>query len=126
MIPRGFEFNGASIPRPLWAILSPTGLLLIPGLIHDYAYRYGQLWALENEEDGEVSPYGKGKGKAFWDRLFRKTGRKVNGMSFINFAAWLAVYLFGGCAWRSHRKADREPPLPDGMRRAGEEGRAEG
>lgn len=30
VIPKGFIFNGASIPRPLWAILSPVGLLFIP------------------------------------------------------------------------------------------------
>ena len=49
IIPKGFVFDGASIPRPLWGILSPTGLLLIPGLIHDFAYRYDYLWALDSE-----------------------------------------------------------------------------
>ena len=45
IIPKGFEFDGASIPRPFWFFLSPVGLLLIPGLIHDYGYRFGFLWA---------------------------------------------------------------------------------
>ena len=39
VIPKGFEFDGASIPRPLWPLLSPTGLFLIPSLFHDYAYK---------------------------------------------------------------------------------------
>ena len=115
-----FQFDGASIPRPLWAILSPTGLLLIPGLMHDYAYRYGQLWRVENKE--KVSPFGKGKGRAFWDRLFWTTARNVNGMSFINFAAWLTVYLGGRWAWRRHRKEDKQPEPPEGMRLADEDG----
>ena len=40
VINKGFVFDGASIPRPLWAFLSPVGLLLIPGLIHDYGYKF--------------------------------------------------------------------------------------
>ena len=37
---QGFIFDGASIPRPLWALLSPVGLLLLPGLLLDYGYKY--------------------------------------------------------------------------------------
>jgi hypothetical protein len=36
ILPADFELDGASIPRIFWGILSPVGLLLIPGLIHDY------------------------------------------------------------------------------------------
>lgn len=50
VIPKGFVFDGASIPRPLWGLLSPTGLLLVPGLIHDFAYRYDYLWALDSAD----------------------------------------------------------------------------
>jgi len=33
IIPAGFIFDGASVPRLFWPILSPTGLLLIQGLL---------------------------------------------------------------------------------------------
>ena len=112
VIHKGFQFDGASIPRPFWAILNPTGLLLIPSLIHDYGYRYGQLGQVE--PDRTVSPYKKGASKTTWDRLFRKTGRAVNGMSFINFAAWLAVYFGGCCAWRRNRRKNDERVVPEG------------
>ena len=42
-IPKGFEFDGASIPRPFWWILSPVGLLFIPGLVHMHIKRMGSL-----------------------------------------------------------------------------------
>ena len=116
VIPRGFRFDGASIPRPLWAILNPIGLLMIPGLIHDYGYRYRQLWKVE--DDGTVSRYEREGNKATWDGLFRKTGRAVNGMSFINFAAWLAVYFGGFGAWRSNRKKNQQPVVPEGYSEA--------
>jgi hypothetical protein len=33
--PAGFRTDGASIPRVLWALLSPTGRWLAPAVIHD-------------------------------------------------------------------------------------------
>src|SRR6056300_1580895 len=43
VIPKGFEFDGASVPKFLAMFLSPTGVLLMGGLIHDYGYKYGTL-----------------------------------------------------------------------------------
>lgn len=102
ILPTGFAFDGASIPRPFWGILNPIGLLLIPGLIHDYGYKYDQLWQLDN--DGQVTAYGKDEGKAFWDKLFLDVGREVNGFELINAIAWLAVAIGGDGAWNGHRQ----------------------
>ena len=43
VIPKGFQFDGASIPKFLHTWLSPTGVLLMGGLVHDYAYKYETL-----------------------------------------------------------------------------------
>ena len=44
VIPAGFKFDGASIPKFLHPFLSPqVGVLLIGGLVHDYAYKYATL-----------------------------------------------------------------------------------
>ena len=102
VIPKGFVFDGASIPRPLWGILSPTGLLLIPGLIHDFAYRYDYLWALDHE--GYVYKYREESGQGEWDALFRKVGIHVNGIALIDILAWIALAILGWFSWRSHRK----------------------
>lgn len=99
-IPKGFIFDGASIPRIFWAILSPTGLLMIPGLFHDYGYRYNFLWVMMPE--GPRKFY-EGAGKAFWDRLFMKIGQQVNGVHCVNHVAWLALVLGGWWAWRGNR-----------------------
>ena len=114
VIPKGFDFDGASIPRVFWAFLSPTGLLLIPGLVHDYGYRYDQLWRIDPNEG--VVCYQKGAGKAYWDELFREIGKEVNNFSFINAVAWLAVTLGGSHAWDKHsterRKTNGPPDKP--------------
>jgi hypothetical protein len=43
VIPAGFQFDGASIPKFLRSFFSPVGVLLMGGLVHDYAYKYKTL-----------------------------------------------------------------------------------
>lgn len=38
-IPKGFIFDGASIPKIFWPFLSPTGILFLASLFHDFGYR---------------------------------------------------------------------------------------
>ncbi len=102
VIPKGFIFDGASIPRPFWAILNPIGLLLIPGLLHDYAYKYQQLWQVS---DGHVIAYKEAADKKVWDKLFKDVGKEVNGFFLVNAIAWAAVFFGGQEAWDGHRKA---------------------
>lgn len=107
VIPKGFVFDGASIPRPLWGVLSPTGLLLIPGLIHDFAYRYDYLWALDAQ--GRVYKYKENAGQWVWDSLFRRVGIEVNGIALIDTLAWAALVLLGWLSWMlNSRRKDPE------------------
>ncbi len=110
VLPKEFEFDGASIPRPLWAFLSPVGLLLVPGLIHDYGYKYNQLW--QKDSNGEIVPYKKDSKREDWDELFRQVGEQINGMVGIDFVAYLGVKYFGNGPWKKHRQAGLEPTKP--------------
>ena len=110
VINKGFIFDGASIPRPLWAILSPVGLLLIPGLIHDYGYKYDQLWQMK--EDGTLDKYLEKSDRKIWDNLFHSVGRQVNGLSFIDTLAWLGLRAGGFVAWNKHRNNNKMPSIP--------------
>lgn len=103
VIPAGFKFDGASIPRVFWAILSPTGLLLIPGLVHDFGYGYDFL--LKPMTDGNFPRYQERAGRRYWDRLFLQVAIEVNGFKIINRIAWAALWAFGGFAWRSKRNS---------------------
>jgi len=113
LIPRGFVFDGASIPRIFWIFLSPTGLLLIPGLIHDYGYKYNQLWEIRREINNVcILEYKKGAGKEYFDGLFKQVGKQINGMIVIDFIAWLAVALGGFSAWKAHRIRNQKASIP--------------
>jgi hypothetical protein len=105
IIPKGFVFDGASIPRPLWAILSPTGLLFIPGLLHDFGYRYNYLLVICH--DGTYVKYMSGRGKLFWDKVFYRASMIVNGVNIVSSIAFLALVLFGGHAWRAWRTKNK-------------------
>lgn len=110
VIPKGFRFDGASIPRPFWAFLSPVGLLLIPGLIHDYAYKYDLLW--EIDINGCPQRYKEGAGKEYWDGIFKRVGDDVNGHMLINLISWFALLCGGRGAWDEHRKNSLKPNQP--------------
>ena len=97
MIPAGFEFDGASVPKFLATFLSPVGVLLIGGLVHDYGYKYATL--LKN--DGTTIGY---KNQAYMDRLFRDICIEVNGFKFLNYLAYWTLRLAGFVAWNGHKK----------------------
>jgi hypothetical protein len=104
LIPRGFIFDGASIPKLLRGLLSPTGLLFIPGLLHDYAYKHNQLLMIGTGK--QIKSYMPNAGKMFWDKMFREEATRVNGMGAINWAAWSGLLVGGHLAWWNHRRKD--------------------
>lgn len=104
VIPEGFILDGASVPKPLWFLLSPIGILLIPAIIHDYAYAYDYLWLANGEK------YQEGAGQAFWDELFKRVSYEVNGMVVVDTLAYYALRAFGCFAW-SNARFKNEPEL---------------
>lgn len=101
-IPAGFIFDGASTPKPCWPFLSPTGILFIPGLIHDFCYRKGFLWA--TTLSGCRYQFGTFFGRVDFDSIFYDVCKQVNGMNKVSWTAWLMVRGFGWKAWRKNEK----------------------
>ncbi|WP_448566430.1 DUF1353 domain-containing protein [Thalassotalea ganghwensis] len=97
----GFVFDGASIPKVLWALISPVGLLLIPGLIHDYGYRYNGIYVID--DDGNVNWDTSLSTQQQWDQLFRDIGDEVNQMPVLNALAEFGLWLGGFKAWDTWR-----------------------
>lgn len=38
VVPKGFEFDGASVPQALWGFLDPAGEAFEAACVHDYLY----------------------------------------------------------------------------------------
>jgi len=98
VIPKGFTFDGASVPKFLASFLSPTGVLLIGGLIHDYAYKYAALKP-KNDKDALLIV-----NQHEADKIFRDINIEVNGFHFLNYLAYWALRIGGFIAWNGHRK----------------------
>jgi hypothetical protein len=99
VIPAGFQFDGASIPKFLRTFFSPVGVLLIGGLVHDYMYKYSACKPADKKRGSLLLVDQK---KA--DQIFRDINIEVNGFYFMNYLAYWSLRLGGFVAWNGHRK----------------------
>lgn len=98
LIPEGFVFDGASIPKYFWNWLSPVGILLVPGLVHDYMYANEGLLKKDRTMTAK-------KTQKECDEIFRDVAIDINGFKIINWIAYYALRAFGWVAWNGHRKS---------------------
>ena len=98
VVPKGFVFDGASVPKFLASWLSPVGVLLIGGLVHDYIYKYRVLVKYGKKQTTDVMNQKQA------DQLFRDINIEQNGFHFLNNLAYWALRLGGFVAWNGHRK----------------------
>ena len=97
IIPAGFQFDGASIPKFLRTFFSPVGVLLVGGLVHDYMYKFA---ALKRTGKGGLLLVDQKKA----DQIFRDINIEVNGLYFMNYLSYWSLRLGGWVAWNGHRK----------------------
>ena len=104
VIPTGFVCDCTSIPKFLRLVVSPTGILLVGALIHDYTYAYGHL-KLANS--GITKQYSQ----RHTDRLFRDINIQVNGFTSINYIAYYILRTLGFFTWYTHRGRNKNESL---------------
>ena len=94
LIPRGFESDGASVPRLFWSLVfSPTDShAATAGICHDYIYRE-QLPEWTREEADRM----------FYALLIEFGVNVASAQS-----AYLALRLFGQLAWNENAKLEAE------------------
>ena len=102
VIPKGFSFDGASIPKFLTTFFSPVGVLLIGGLVHDYMYKYSACKPADKK--GQLLLVDQKKA----DQIFRDINIEVNGFYFMNYLAYWSLRLGGFVAWNGHRKRNAQ------------------
>lgn len=86
VIPEGFPFDGASVPRLFWTVLaSPAELGVVAPAVHDWLYRTG----------GQRGLFTRGEA----DRIFLRH-MKAEGVPWLRrHAAYVAVRVAGGESW---------------------------
>mgnify|MGYP003326564818 CR=1 FL=1 len=98
VIPAGFTFDGASIPKFLRSFFSPVGVLLMGGLVHDYGYKYATLLKKNKKDTIGI------KDQKWMDKTFRDINIYVNGFYTMNYLSYWALRIGGFVAWNGHRK----------------------
>jgi len=98
VIPKGFTFDGASIPKFLRTFFSPVGVLLIGGLVHDYMYKY--TYCKPVSAKGALLVVDQKRA----DQIFRDINIVVNGFYTMNYLAYWSLRIGGFVAWNGHRK----------------------
>ena len=102
VIPKGFTFDGASIPKFLRTFFSPVGVLLIGGLVHDYMYKYTHCKPVSVK--GALLVVDQKRA----DQIFRDINIVVNGFYTMNYLAYWSLRIGGFVAWNGHRKRDKK------------------
>ena len=102
IIPKGFQFDGASIPKFLRTFFSPVGVLLIGGLVHDYMYKYTHCKPVSAK--GALLVVDQKRA----DQIFRDINIVVNGFYTMNYLAYWSLRIGGFVAWNGHRKRNAQ------------------
>lgn len=93
-VPAGFEFDLASIPRPLWWLISPFELSIAAPLIHDFLSQHKG-----DPPAGSITPP-RIYSRAEADRLFRHIMEIEGVPRWRRLLAYVGVRTFGWLGWR--------------------------
>lgn len=96
LVPAGFTFDLASIPRLVWVVIAPFELSIAAPLLHDFLYRHRGVPAV----DHSARTYTRAEA----DRLFLEVMTREGVRRWRMLAAFGAVRLFGWLAWNGHQE----------------------
>ena len=85
-VPIGFDTDGASIPRFLWAILPTWGRYSRAAVVHDYLYRMLR----------ESTPHPAAPSRKKADGIFLEAMAVLGVSRLVRYVIWGPVRLFGG------------------------------
>lgn len=109
VIPKGFVFDGSSYPSIVWLFFSPTGLLLIPVILHDFCFEYNYLWA---KQDDRVFKFKTESGFLYWSKLIRNIGIERNELLVIDYLMWFICICFGWINWLTFQRKKSSELFP--------------
>lgn len=106
VIPKGYPFDGASVPRLVWSItgILPVGLPLGAAAVHDFTYqRKGRLIRDEFKikHNGIWVPMASVWSRKQCDDMFYRIMQEANVTPWKSFAMYQSVRIFGQAAWDS-------------------------
>jgi hypothetical protein len=106
VIPKGFTFDGASVPQLAWTLtgILPIGLPLGGAAVHDYTYqRKGRLIRdeLKANHNGIWVPVAAVWPRKTCDDMFYRIMREASVTPWKSYAMYQSVRIFGQGPWDS-------------------------
>ena len=104
-VPKGYVYDGASVPRIVWTVsgLTPDGLIRAAALVHDWIYDHkGHLpegSQQYKDADGQWPTLHVTWNRKAADRIFGRIMREAEVSKLKRRAAYRAVRLFGWIGW---------------------------
>ena len=99
LLPAGFRSDLASTPSFTWVFgFRPDGVLMIPGLIHDWYYRHGYLLTDKHETICQD------RGKLWADKLLASLTARISGVKTPGILALIALAICGWPAWHHNAR----------------------
>jgi len=95
-VPKGFLFNGASIPRALAFIYLPDDILYLGAFLHDFMYSYAGLMVFTEDMDEMIFSSVSRSGA---DYIFNEMNEIVNDFTTGTYPAYRVLKLVGGSVW---------------------------
>jgi hypothetical protein len=116
-IKKGFEYDGASVPRFAWSLVGirPDGLIRAAALVHDFIYRHvGEMPPKTCEYLGQKSEEWEDDG-CVWsrkraDRLLEIMMKQASSSKIKRWLVYKFVRRFGWVAWNGHKKRHKDCP----------------
>ena len=103
-IPKGFVFDGASIPKLFRNIISPTGILFISSIFHDFGYKNGYIWIIK--KDVQIKhPFMKTRND--FDKLLKAIAIQITNYNILSKASYYILKWMGWLAWNNYRKKEK-------------------
>lgn len=99
-LPKGFIFDGASVPKILNSIYNPTGMLLLGAAPHDFGYRYKGLLQIDAKGNVFFVSYTKKE----LDDIFNALCAYESEMKVASKTATFTLTIAGFLGWRENRK----------------------
>lgn len=114
IINAGFLFDGASIPSCFNCWRSPTGILFISALIHDWGYQNAYFLKVIDKNKEATNDTLKTKSKIQRTSKMHKSRNEIDVIFreiskdnvFFAYITYIILYLFGWIAWNQYRKND--------------------
>lgn len=110
-IPKGFIFDGASVPKMFQSVVNSVDALFYGSILHDFIYRFDQLIVCYDDNQGEWFLQEK-MGRKAADMIMKELSIQLEGVHLPANIGFIVLSPVGHFAWNKWRKKNYKLSTP--------------